>query len=664
MSKNKPYGTGKEQLLSELMEHYQAWTDDNKKRQTRVNGWNDITDAYYGKLPEDWPFISKTVDPRLRTSIVEKNARLLNKTMRGKLSPREGGDVVGAAINNAIIDYQWDTANLGGTMQEKLTECDIDARLYQSKFAYICWKTVKDKSGKIIFDGNEMIPLDIRDCGLDYNASNIDDANWFQWREWLLIEDLEKMNLPGLGNLKTLMATDDTNHVSQKRRKEEWQSRLKQIKGLEDRMGEDRSFPVIEFVREFRKDKWYYFCPSFNVLLGEVKNQFDHGMIPIRQLKYFPTMDDNLGESEVEPVLPLWRAIQATLCAFMDEVVIKMRPPLKVVEGQARPETIVWGPEAQWLVDNPNAITEMAGSGEAIRYFTNSYPALVSAFNVAMGDLSQNTSNIDPLAAEKTATEIKAVQKQQNARDEKNQQTLSIFIKGMMQMWMSNNRQFLFRDPKKHQRVLKIVGDDKYRQFKDLGLDEMILTKEAGEQIAEIVAQMSSSGVEISNAEINQMVDSVKIPKHPVVENPEEKNVDKLVIKPKMSTDESGDVADLTITPADMEGLYDYIPDVKSMESGAGEAMAFARNQLLNQIQSPATLQVLAQQGWMPDMKDLLVASFEEEGLKDAQRFFKKISPGTPGAEQGANGPIEQGGVQPLPKAPTSEGLTQRMAQP
>lgn len=647
--------------LTNLQEHYQAWTDDNKKRQTRTNGWNDITDAYYGKLPEDWPFLSRTVDPRLRTIIVEKNARLLNKPLRGTLAPREGGDVASAAINNRLIDYQWETANFGGSMQNKLSICDIDSRLYQSKFAYVYWKTIKDKKGNIIFDGNEMMPLDIRDCGLDYNAESIYDANWFQWRRWMQWEEIKEMKFKHFGELQKMIK--DPKKINQSRRDNEWQSRLKNIKGLEDRMGRDRAFPVIEIVIEFRKDKFYYFAPDYNLILEERDNPYDHGLIPIDQLKYYDVQDDNLGESEVEPILPLWRAIQATLCSFMDEVILKMRPPLKVVEGQARTETIIWGPEAQWLVDNPNAITEMAGSGEAVRYFTNSYPALVSALNVAMGELSQNTSNIDPMAAEKTATEVKAVQKQQNARDEKNQLALKEFIKNIVMKWLSNNRQYLFRDPNKHEHVMKVLGQEKFQEFQALGMDEMIVSKEAQTQIADIVGSMASSGVDISETQIKQMVDAVKIPKYPVIENPQEKNVDKLIIKPKMRTDESGKMAELSVTPQDLEGSYDYIPDVKAMESGAGEAMSFARNQLINLVQSPTMINALQMEGVQPKFKDLLVASFEEEGLVDAQRFFKEITPQGVGTEQGTGLPGRPGGVEPLPKAPSDEQITQQVAQ-
>jgi len=127
-AENKP-ASNFQSVFSEVNSHYVMWKEDNDTRRTRKNGWNDITDAYWGKLPADWPYISKVVDPRIRTSLIEKNARLLNSKLRGRLVPREGGDVLKARLNNGILDFQWDAANDGGTMLSKWGTMDMDTRL-------------------------------------------------------------------------------------------------------------------------------------------------------------------------------------------------------------------------------------------------------------------------------------------------------------------------------------------------------------------------------------------------------------------------------------------------------------------------------------------------------------------------------------------------------
>jgi hypothetical protein len=270
-----------DKLLIEVQQHYQDWNEDNDKRRTRKHGWNDVTDAYYGRIPlgsatEDWPFISKVTDPRIRTSILEKTGRLINSKLRGRLVPREGGDVLGARINNAVLDFQWDNAQEGGSMLTKLSISDQDTRLYASKFALNKWKYEEDEDGEITFEGNEMIPLDIRDCGIDPSATNIKDANWFQHRDWMRVEDLQKKGrgvFPGLPKLMEKLNSPDYKKVKSSKRKNEWLSRVKQLKGLEDRLGDDSAFPVLEVTTEYRRDKWITFSSEHNTVMTMARSQ-------------------------------------------------------------------------------------------------------------------------------------------------------------------------------------------------------------------------------------------------------------------------------------------------------------------------------------------------------------------------------------------------------
>lgn len=654
-----------DKYLKECQSHYQAWTKDVEQRLTRKNGWNDITDAYYGKLPDDWPFTSKTTDPRIKTALLEKNARLTNGKLRGRLVPRETGDIISARIQNALLDFQWDKAQEGGSMQVKISICDMDTRLYQSKFALCDWKTKFDDQEKIIFEGNEMEPLDIRDCGMDFNASHIKDAKWFQYRNWEYVEDLEKVTdasgkpvFKNLGNIKSLMLKDKENAHSDT--KNDYTSHVKELRGLEDRVGTDIAFPVLEVVTERRDDKWITFSPKYNELLRVIDNPYKSKTKRVAQLRYYPLQDDPLGESEVESVIPLWKAIQATICSYMDEVVLKMRPPLKILEGQARLETIVYNPEAQWLMDRPDAVTEMQSNGQAIQYFQSTYSALISAFNSAMGMLSQGTSNVDPNNPGKTATEIDAVMSQQNARDEKNQSDLAEFIKDIMMFWVDNNKQFIFSDPSKNEYLVRIIGQENFSYFKQAGLDQMELTPQVALMIKDIIDQNPDT----TESDLQQMIEAGKTPKYPVVVNPREKNPSKIELKPKMKINDTGDVAEISAVSDDFEGTYDYIADVRSMRMGADQELVRGRQNMIGTLVTGASsqnvLQLLAQEGFRPKVKELLSQSFEDLGMKDADRFFEKLEPAIPNGNQigqtagQATGPTGQPTV-----SPTQTGLGQ-----
>ena len=660
-----------EEILKEVDQHYNMWTQDNDKRLSRKGGWNDVTDAYYGKLPEDWPYITKIVDPRIRTSLIEKNARLVNNKLRGRLVPREGSDILGAKINNAKLDFDWDNANDGGSMLTKISICDMDTRLYQSKFGLVKWKCEYKDDETIKFEGNEFYPLDIRDCGMDPSAMHIKGAKWFQYRTWEHIEDLEKQSDTGgkplykyIGTIKAWLRESQQANSGQ-RRKDSYVRRVPQLRGLEDRVGEDMAFPVIEVVHELRENRWIDYHPDLKLIIRDIENPYEHGKIPIAQLRYYPLQDDPLGESEVEPVIPLWKAIQATVCGYMDEVILKMRPPLKIIQNAVTIETIVYGPEAQWIVTRPDAVTEMQSNGEAVKYFETTYSALISAFNVAMGDMSQGTSAVTPFESDKTATEIKASLKQQNVRDQKNQNDLAEFIKDIMLMWLSNNKQFLFSNPEKQDYVLRIIGDENFNYFKRAGLDEMVLEPQVAQMIGDIVQEKP----DMSDSELGELVETGKTPKHPVYENPDEKDPSKLNYKPKMKMAEMGDSAELSIVPEDMEGTYDYIADVRSMASGATQELLEARQRAIEMLiagpTSALVIQLLMQEGYKVNAKELIENTFEDLGLRDASRYFEKVEgQGLPNAVGGVGPNSQVGGLPPAPQANLGGPVQQQVAVP
>lgn len=656
-------------MLNEVLKHYDDWTEDRSVRQKRKNGWDDITSAYWGHLPNDWPYLSRVVDPRIRTSILEKNARLLNTKLRGRLVPREGGDILSAKINNAKLDYDWDSANHGGTMLYKWGMMDQDTRLYASKFGLVYWKT-EYVDGRLVFEGNEFMPLDIRNCGIDPTCEGIRDAKWFQWQRWEKIEDLKAANREGYqkypGLNKLLRAIGKGESYGQDRRDTEYNSKTLALKGLDDRVGDDDTYPVIEIATEYRKDKCITFSPKHGVIIGEEDNKYDHKKIPIVQLKYYPLNDDPLGESEVEPVLPLWRAINAVLCSHLDGLDLRQKPPVGVLENGGRMETYVYGPEAKWIMSRQDGVFELPLGKGTDNSFQVDYSALVAAFNSAMGDLSQGVSAMDPFNPDKTATEIKASQRQQLVRDQANQIRLAEAIEDMMSMWLSNNRQFLFSDPTKQEYVLKILGDENYQFFKEAGLDEMIVPPEADEVISEIITNAEGN---LSDQDIARMREQAKIPKYPVESYKKIGRKKQKTIRPKLRIGETSREAELSIVPEDVQGSFDYVADVQSMAMGASEEMKMSQDRIFQMVMQPQVQQALAAEGVKIKLKDLLISNFESNGAKDAQRYFETVeqptvagSPNPQGLGQAAGIPNPnptvgmEGPSSPLPQGVVSGG--------
>jgi len=169
----------------------------------------------------------------------------------------------------------------------------------------------------------------------------------------------------------------------------------------------------------------------------------------------------------------------------------------------------------------------------------------------------------------------------------------------------------------------------------------------------------------MSDSELAELVEAGSLPKFPIVENPNEKDPNKIKIKPKMNVNDMGDGADLYVTPEDLEGTFDYVPDVKSMAMGADAELMDARNEALEMVATrPNMLQLLAEEGYRLKIKDLLVANYEDKGFRDAEKYFEKIQPPEGGLGQmgGPGAPMQQPGVPGVPQANPGSGPAKQMA--
>lgn len=628
--------TKNESILPILLDHYQKGTIDNDQRRLRENGWNDTIKAYYGKLDEaTWPYLSMVSIPLIRTTILEKNARLFNGKLRGRLVPREGGDMIKAKLNNALLEFQWDNAELGGSMLEKWALMDVQTRLFGASFALVYWRT-EESDGKRIFDGNEMKVLDNRDVVVDYTANHVKNANWVQVREWKTYRELEEENgsspepmYINLSAVKDLLREGGNGD----RRDAKYDSVVKDMKGLEDRVGSDTAFPTLEVVTEYRKDRWITFCPRLGIIIRDVPNPYKHKRIPVIQLRYYGVGDDIYGESEVEPVLPVWRAITALLCGTIDEINLRQRPPVKIANNQTvRMDTIEWGPNAQWIVgDSINNVQEMISASDVMSNFQTIYSALLNAYNTAMGEMSQGVGVGDPFATDKTATEVRASERQKLSRDQQNQIYLEQALKDQMLLWLLNNQQFLFDDPTKKMHILRIVGKSAIKDLQAMELDQEILDPMV---LDEVRGMINETDGEMSDFAMNQMLDMGKSYKHSVIMNPEEQDPANYDIQPKLKIDERGESGELYLLPEDVDGVYDYIPSVQSMALNANEANKAGRGKALEMLMTPEIQGMLQVEQEKVKIKDLLVQVLEDNGLQDADKFFERVevNPITAGA--------------------------------
>ncbi len=643
----------KEDLIyQEVKHHNHIGFDETDRRATgrgRVGSisFSEADELFRSWIDENnWPYDALLFDPRVFTFIFEKTSRLIANKPKGRLIPREGADVLAAKINNALLDFQWDQANYGGTQLQKWALMDINTRKYGASFALCTWRYEVDRTGKVVFDGPEMEVLNNRDLAHDLTATSVENSNWFQVRKYVTFQALERVNDASRGkpiykNLEQLRfamvkenSENDTMPGAGEGRGTHWSSRNREISHLEnDPYGKDQVFRTIEIVTEYRRDRWITFAPKHGVILRDIPNPYGNNEIPVIMLRYYMIDDDLYGMSEIEPVKGLQKAINALLCQYVDEINQNLYSPIAIGPG-VKQHTLEWGKGARWMMNNPMTDFRLVESrSNAAQYFNNTYSVLVSAMMNSLGESSLGVSNIQPYQNDKTATEVKALQLQRNARDNYNQLMLAEAIKRQFLLWHTMNQKLLFTDPERQNYIIRVAGRDAIRFFQQQGLDSNYL----GDEPTKYIKEMSSTlGVDYNTLNTKYGINGqdLMFPQYPV-------NVGtsaKPNIKPKLSTENGGSAGDLIVEPSDIKGNFDFSVDVESMTVNAEDERKQAQQTAVSLLVSnPNIMQYLQMEGTKPKFKELFVAWLEGLGFGDAEKYFEST-------QQGAQAVGGQGG--------------------
>jgi hypothetical protein len=637
-----------ESILKEVQSHYNMSKEDLENRYRSF----DIKDElFHSHIREtEWPYSAQIFVPQTFTALFEKMARLNGGKPIGRLIPREGGDVIKAKIYSELLKFQWeDSIRLDNTsMAYKWAMMDLNTRKYGASFGLATWQYKKDSSGKVVYDAPAFRVLNNRDCL--YNPAYSTIKNWFQYRDYVTVKDLMDINdvsssksiYKNLDLLKeAVMSADSSGKIVGDRRDVNYIPKIKDMRSLNDYIGDDETpdFRTIEIITEYREDRIIVFAPRYNILLRDDTNPYNHGQIPIVHLRYIPIEDDIYGMSEIEPIEKVQKALNALTSQYIDAINMDLYRILKVRTAGVQMHTLEWGAGKVWQMDDPNNVVPLEHSVSSTNQFTNVYSVLISMFKEGMGEASAAYSSLDPFGTTKTATEIKTLETTRSIRDNFNQIFLSEAIQKQYMLWLMMDQQFVFSDPRKQNLVLRIVDKNVIDEFKKLGLDEYI-------------PDMSDEEMSIQEMNVmeGQELDIQQVPRYPV-------NIDGQTL-PKLKLDDTGELAELNVVPDDLIGSYDFILDVDSMRAMNLVDEKKAKFELLQYIKEPAVAQMLATQGYIPDMYELLIDAFEANGVKGAGRYFTKNDqqmmmgqpeqqmPGMPGQQ-----PIQpdQGGMQQEP---------------
>lgn len=631
--KTAPIGTTEEQtLFKEVHSHYETARNDLDQRIIRKNGFNDADRMFASWVDEkSWPYRSTMFDPRPYTVIQEKSARLIGSKPKGRLVPREGGDTLGAYVNNELLSYQWDdNSRLGETMLSKWIQMDQNARKYGASFMLNKWRydvrKIKGKN-KTFYDGPDMIVCNPRDVLANPSYNTI--QKWFQHREYMTVNDLEMVNdaarsepvYKNLDSLKEAMKMEPKSNSVSSRREVAYTNENKAMRGLSDTLGTDLTFQTMELITEYRNDRWITFAPKYGVIVRDIDNPYNHGEIPATMLRYYPLGDDLYGFTEYEPVSKNIRAINALWSQYIDNITTDLYPPLMINPTNVRMHTIEFGPEAKWLMNNPGQdVVRLQTSTAATNNFQSAYSIMVSSLLNAWGETSQGISNVNPLGGDKTATEVRDSAFTRNVRDNMNQLFLSDALKKQVMSWHNMNQQFMFSGSTSRAKIIRIVGKDALEFFNRLGLGDIRPTQQDAEQVAK----------GLMNEE-----DIIPGPRYAV---PGEDGQE----MPKFQPDQNGEGGNLLIEPSDLMGSYDYVPDIETMKAPSDVDTEKQLANLTTMLTNPVITQGLASEGVKPKWKDIMVRGIEATRIiKDAESLFEDI----PQQPQENGNPTQPGGI-------------------
>jgi len=641
-------GTKEERkTFTEVVGHYEMSRQD---LDTRIVDFDKKDILFRSYIQENaWPYKATMFDPRTFTALYEKTSRLVGRKPKGRLVPREGGDALGAKINNELLSWQWDDNERadGQTMLAKWALMDLNARKYGASFGICKWKYERKydsdaKKSYPHFDGPDFEVLSNRDVLANPSYATI--KNWCQVRSYPTLQSLQQTNdaarsKPIYKNLDILQRVlREDAQVGGDQRSTNYVVKDKSIKGLQDFLGRDEVYRTVEVVTEYRCDRWITFAPKHGVILRDIPNPYKHGQIPVIQLKYYPIDQDLYGLSEIEPVEKIQKAINALLSQYIDAVNLTTYPIIKVKStgGAVQMHTLNFGAGAKWMMQDPtNDVVAGNFTPQGVREFPTTYRLLVGAMQEALGETSQGISGIDPGADDKTATEVRDTALQRSARDNFNQQFLGDALKKQMMFWFSMNQQFLFSNPQERIKIIRITGKDAIKYFQNVGLD--------GEGLTDRSIDMLSD--ENTPTDIN--ISDFTEPLYPVSAAG--------VTVPKLTMEDDMQTGALILEPEDLSGNYDYIADIESMRIPDEAQILQASKNMVETALNPAATQMLAQEGYKLKVKDLLEDFFEQLGKKDADKYFEKIQPQLPVPAMQNGQPI-QGGAGSAAPVPVNSG--------
>lgn len=443
----------------------QAVYSEISTKRTRLAGELSSTYRYFNELERLYlfsldksknPAKSNVFDPIPFEQVEHVVSHLFATDPRGTYLPRELGDTAGAEILNEVFKYQWKLPRQN--IATKLSNTGRQMCIFGAAFATLHWLYERRQvDGKMVttFDAPYFKLHSIYSCYPDLDAESPLTMQYFGVDEYLTMEELENTNYAAgnserryknLGKLKEMVKEKATTTSTNP-----YNDQASKLRFMKTNVDKER----ILIFRWYTKSKWISICPDFGLVIEDRENPYKHGELPVHPLIDHDYFNQVWGNGEIAPIRSLVNAHNQFLNMRLDNVKTILEPPFKARAAAAMKYGHTWRFERNRIfqMDNledlqPFNIPDVTGQ------------TFVSTSNFIKDSIARSLGRFDVLSRNeteqnRTATEVKVIASEQNARLRYKEKNVDNFIQRIATQWLQLNQQFLTQP-----RLIRIMGSD------------------------------------------------------------------------------------------------------------------------------------------------------------------------------------------------------------
>lgn len=424
--------------------------------------FNELENLYWFYTPKSQKsYKSNVFDPMAFEQVEHTVSHLFANDPKGTYIPMEPSDEIAVDAANELFKYQWNKP--GAESRKKMVNMGRNFSIFGIAFGELGWRYERPFSklyNKFIttWDDPYFKDLNVYDCWPDVDARTPEDMEYFGYDEYLTPEQIYAQDsvsqgvkrYKNLDQLKKLVEEEKSLSASDSNA---YRDNAKRKRDLKTMKGGDENGRVL--VRRYKtREKWITILPDYKLVIEDRANPYAHGGLGIHVLTNHDYPNMLYGIGELDPIRSMLIAHNQVINMRLDNVRNILQPPFQAKYSAMRHKpSWKFGPNALWTVDQIGDIQTFNipdVTGSTFANTTNFFQDSISRRMGRTDFLSRNETDNN-----RTATEIKAMVGEQNARLRYKEKNIDDFIQKLAVEWMQLNQQFLKKD-----RLIRILGVD------------------------------------------------------------------------------------------------------------------------------------------------------------------------------------------------------------